>query len=129
MSSLSGPLFGIHERALNVWDRRMDVLGSNLANADTPHYKARDIDFREALSSSNKPGLDLVTTNRRHIAGGNPYSPALKYRLPMQPSEDGNTVESNVAQAAFAQNTVHYQASLSFITNKVHQLRLAIQGR
>jgi flagellar basal-body rod protein FlgB len=121
-------LFGIHARALGVWNRRMQVLASNLANTDTPNYQARDIDFKNVLSTQQPPGVALATTEPGHINGqnGDPRLGRLMYRVPMQPSQDGNTVDTQVEQAAFAENAVHYQASLTFISNKIHQLKLAI---
>jgi flagellar basal-body rod protein FlgB len=129
---MSNPsLFGIHARALGVWNRRMQVLASNLANTDTPNYQARDIDFKKVLSTEQPPGVALATTEPGHIAGqgGDARLGRLMYRVPMQPSEDGNTVNTQVEQAAFGENAVHYQASLTFISNKIHQLKLAIGDR
>lgn len=131
MSNPTTSLFGMHSRALRVWNRRMEVLASNLANADTPGYQARDIDFKQVLSTSQAPGVRLAATRSDHITdpSGDPRIGRLMYRIPMQPSQDGNTVDTQMEQAAFAQNTVHYQATLRFIGNKIRRLRVAIQGR
>jgi len=127
-------LFGIHTQALALWQRRAEVLSTNLANADTPNYQARDIDFRAALGAAGvdgntPPSLPLASTSAGHIANASTTGPdALKYRVPMQPSLDGNTVDAETEQAAFAENSVRYQASLTFINAQIRQLRTAITG-
>lgn len=132
MSLTTDNLFGINTRALNLWQRRSEVLASNLANADTPGYLARDVDFRKALASAggSDGNLALATTAPGQIgSGGSAASNApLAYQIPSQPSMDGNTVDEQVQQADFAANSVHYQASLSFITAQIHMLRTAITG-
>jgi len=125
-------LFGIHTKALDVWQRRSEVLANNLANADTPDYKARDVDFSQVLAAAGGApgtgGLALETPTAGQIGAGNPAQGGLKYRVPTQPSMDGNTVDEQVEQADFAANGVHYQASLAFITAQIHMLRTAISG-
>ena len=123
-------LFGMHTQALALWQRRAEVLSSNLANADTPGYLARDVDFRTLLSGSGGAGgtLALDTTSPDQIQPGTPFGVPLSYQVPTQPSMDGNTVDSQVEKADFAANSVHYQASLAFITAQVHMLRTAITG-
>src|ERR1700761_6994947 len=125
-------VFGIHEQALMVHDQRLGVLAANLANADTPGYKARDIDFGEVLSNvAGGTELPLEKTEPGHISFGDPSNPVadLKYRNPYQASLDGNTVEMPVEQAAFAENNVRYQASLGFINTRISELTLAINGQ
>ena len=124
---------GVHADAQKVQTQRMDVLANNLANVDTPGYKARDIDFRTALAAAGAPqgGVTLTTTDTKDIAV-NPTSEggaALKYRVPLAPSLDGNTVDSQQEQAAFADNTVHYQATLTFLSMRLHNLMTAITGQ
>ena len=123
-------LFGIHTQALALWQRRAEVLSANLANADTPKYQARDIDFRAALGAADAGGsLPLAAPTQGQIDTSSPNSAqALKYRVPMQPSLDGNTVDAETEQAAFAENSVRYQASLTFINAQIRQLRTAITG-
>ncbi len=123
-------LLGIHTNALDLWQRRSEVLANNLANADTPGFQARDIDFRQALAtaSGQAAGVGLDTTAPGHLGGGNASTGTLAYRVPTQPSMDGNTVDEQVEQAAFAANGVHYQASLSFITAQIRMMRTAITG-
>jgi len=132
MNPVPQNLFGIHTQALDLWQRRADVLANNLANADTPGYLARDIDFRKALSAAGGGGdgaLPLEAPSAGQIGSGPGTGPAaLAYRVPTQPSMDGNTVDAQVEQADFAANSVHYQASLSFITAQIRMLRTAISG-
>lgn len=134
MSPIPQNLFGIHTQALDLWQRRADVLANNLANADTPGYLARDIDFRKALAAAGGQAggdLTLETPSPGQIGnapGAGAGSAALEYRVPTQPAMDGNTVDTQVEQADFAANSVHYQASLSFITAQIHMLRTAITG-
>lgn len=132
MSLTTDNLFGISTQALNLWQRRSEVLASNMANADTPGYLARDVDFRKALASASggvDGNLALQTTAPGQIGSGSTASNApLAYQIPNQPSMDGNTVDEQVQQADFAANSVHYQASLSFITAQIHMLRTAITG-
>lgn len=131
MSLIPDNLFGIHTQALELWQRRTQVLASNLANVDTPGYLARDVDFRKALASASggSGNLALQTDAPQQIGGATTQAALpLAYRVPSQPSMDGNTVDAQVEQAAFAANGVHYQASLAFITAQIHMLRTAITG-
>ncbi len=132
MSLTPDNLFGMHTQALDLWQRRSEVLANNLANADTPNYLARDIDFRKILSDAGagaeSQGLPLSTPSPGQIDPLAQSVQQLAYRNPTQPSMDGNTVDEQVEQANFAANGVHYQASLSFITAQIHMLRTAITG-
>jgi flagellar basal-body rod protein FlgB len=129
--SMFNNIFGIHEQALMLHGERLGVLAANLANADTPGYKARDIDFGAVLSQTDgEAPLPLQMTNAAHItfSDGELPSGELKYRNPYQASLDGNTVEMPVEQAAFSENNVRYQASLNFINLTIANLTLAITG-
>jgi flagellar basal-body rod protein FlgB len=123
-------VFGIHEQALLLHGQRVSVLATNLANADTPNYKARDIDFTAVLAHSDAAPLPMSATRAAHITLNDSEAPAadLKYRNPYQASLDGNTVEMPVEQAAFSENNVRYQASLMFINLRIAELQLAING-
>ena len=125
-------IFGIHEQALLLHGQRIGVLANNMANADTPNFKARDIDFSAVLGTTgeNAP-LALSVTDGAHIIPLDDELPAgtLQYRNPYQASLDGNTVEMAVEQAAFSENNVRYQASLTFINSQIAQLQLAIAGQ
>ena len=110
-------LFGIHGAALEIRAQRMGVLAGNIANAATPGYKARDIDFAAALSAS------LGGAEGEQAIGG-----ATRFRLPVMPSLDGNTVEMATEQAAFAENAVSYSATLGFLKGRVDTITRAIRG-
>lgn len=110
-------LFGVHGAALEVRSQRMGLLASNIANASTPGFKAKDIDFKSALASvENGAGSDDAV------------SKAALYRVPTQPSMDGNTVELNQEQTAFAENAVQYQTTLSFLNGRIGQITRALKG-
>lgn len=122
-------LFGIHVQALSVRSQRMNIIASNLANADTPGYTARDIDFREVLAGQQTAALGTHRTHARHLAGTYAAPDArLKYRVPLQPSMDGNTVDAQFEQTAFADNAVRYQASLMFLNGRIRGISEAITG-
>ena len=110
-------LFGIHGTALALRSQRMGILASNIANAATPGYKARDIDFAAALKASTGGASDEAA-----IAG------ATRYRVPTMPSMDGNTVEMMTEQTAFAENAVGYSATLQFIKGRVETITRALKG-
>jgi flagellar basal-body rod protein FlgB len=124
-------IFGIHEQALILHGQRIGVLANNLANADTPNYKARDIDFTAILGATDETPLAMSITHAGQVAPLEGELPAgeLKYRNPYQASLDGNTVEMAVEQAAFAENNVRYQASLQFVNSQIAELQLAIAGQ
>jgi flagellar basal-body rod protein FlgB len=125
-------VFGIHEQALLLQGQRLGVLATNLANADTPGYKARDIDFSAVLSQTQgETELPLQATDAAHITFGDSELPPgeLKYRNPYQASLDGNTVEMPVEQAAFSESNVRYQASLNFINLTISAVQFAIAGQ
>lgn len=127
---------GVAAQALKVQGKRMEVLADNLANVDTPNYKARDIDFKAALAQAGSPDapLQLTTTSSGQIGGASgsddpAISGALKYRVPLAPSLDGNTVDAQMEQAAFADNTVRYQATITFLSSRLKNLMTAITGQ
>lgn len=124
---------GIHADALRVRSQRAELLASNMANADTPNYKARDIDFQSAMKMavSGSPQVShMETTHSNHInvSTGQFNSPAMQYRATIQDSLDGNTVDEQIEQAQFMQNSVQYQASLNFLGAKFRGLLSAIKG-
>lgn len=123
---------GIHEQALYIRTRRHALISSNIANADTPNYKAKDIDFQSVLqgmAGMNK-GEQLTMTHAGHIQpnGATAADAEELYRVPFHASLDGNTVDQQVEKAEFAQNSVQYQASLQFLTGKFQGLIKAIKG-
>jgi len=116
---------------LSVYSKRSSVLASNLANANTPGYKAKDIDFKAALSQAGgEQQVALRTTRGNHITGtGSGMSnPEILYRTPLQPSLDGNTVDSQQEKARFTENAIRYQSTLTFLGGKFKGLKLAIKG-
>ncbi len=130
---------GVHAASLRLREQRTELLARNLANADTPGFKARDMDFGAALAATH-PGTatagTLQATQARHY-GTSTTTPALepgsteaflRYRTPLAPSLDGNTVDAQLEQAAFADNAVRYQATLSFVSSKFRSLMTAITG-
>lgn len=155
MQSVLDRYLGIHTQALTLESQRLQVLASNLANADTPNYKARDIDFKAALSAADPSSaangataLPLATTHPNDLTsagtpagaaaageGGTASSSslpsaesALKYRVPLAPALDGNTVDEQLEQSAFAENSVRYQATLSFLNDKLRTLMSALSS-
>ncbi|MEH6558606.1 MAG: flagellar basal body rod protein FlgB [Oceanicoccus sp.] len=123
---------GIHEKALHVRTVRAEVLANNLVNADTPGFKARDIDFKSALNSqmaSQSASNGVVATNSRHIgASSQSFQAELLYRTPLQPSLDGNTVEEQVEMSRFSKNMMDFQASFQLLNSKFKGLQNAIKG-
>ena len=122
-----------HVEALNLRALRQQVLASNIANADTPGYKARDIDFGKSLEAAlagRTQTTSLATTAERHLTAGQQGAaggPVL-YRKPVQPSLDGNTVDMDVERAQFAENAIHFEANLMFINSQLKTMLAAIQG-
>lgn len=102
---------GVHPQAVKLRLERTELLTANLANVDTPNFKAKDIDFAREMQRANNAVVDV------------------QYRVPMQPSEDGNTVELNSEQARFSQNSMDYQSSLTFLNLQISGIREAIEGK
>lgn len=122
--------------AMGLRAERQQVLANNIANADTPNYRARDFDFAAELASSlsegrtGNGGMALATTSQRHLRASfsTTSSRELLYRVPDQPSLDGNTVDMDRERAQFADNSVRYQASLTFLNNRLQSLKTAMQS-
>ena len=125
-------VFGVHTRALELYAQRSSILAANIANADTPNYKARDIDFKGILSRASAKKADasrMTATQPGHIGlSGMEFATERFYRQPDQPALDGNTVEVQKEQAAFADNSMRYMATLRFITGRVQGMMLALKG-
>ncbi|MEO8723647.1 MAG: flagellar basal body rod protein FlgB [Sphingobium sp.] len=115
---LEDGLFGVHGKALELRSQRLNLLASNIANASTPGYKARDIDFEAALKDATDKG-DSAT---------NAANSAMGYRIPLQPSLDGNTVELSTEQTLFAENAVKYSTTLSFLEARINTVTRALRG-
>jgi flagellar basal-body rod protein FlgB len=119
---------GIHAKALPIRGERARLLASNLANADTPGYLATDINFQETLRNELDGKSILQTTNAAHFSTPGGQGPEVLYRNPYQPSIDGNTVDTQIEQAAFAENALGYEASLRFLDSRISGLIQAIKG-
>ncbi|HEY9091470.1 flagellar basal body rod protein FlgB [Parasphingorhabdus sp.] len=110
-------IFGIYGDALALQSQRMNMLASNIANAATPNYKARDLDFDKAIAAL-ADGEPLADSTDQHIG----------YRIPLSPALDGNTVELSTEQTLFAENAVQYRTTLSFLEGRIGTLRRAMVG-
>ncbi|MBA1262537.1 flagellar basal body rod protein FlgB [Stutzerimonas sp. NM35] len=124
---------GIHEKALGFRAQRAEVLANNIANADTPNYKARDLDFSAVLAeqnSKNQSGFGVAVTSSRHIAaeGMEIADPGLRFRTPTHASLDQNTVDMQVEQATYAENAIDFQASFTLLNSKFKGLISALRG-
>lgn len=144
---------GIHPQALQLESQRNELLAANLANVDTPNYKARDLDFRSALAAASGDTTGAAGTLPLRAPTGSGSASAgtgaagsaaavnaapgsvkgldptlVQYRVPMAPALDGNTVDEQLEQAAFAENSVHYQATLTFLNSALRDLMTAITG-
>lgn len=123
-----GDYLNLHATALTVRAKRTQVLASNIANAATPNFKARDIDFQAMINRVEGSG-PLKSTDARHFRVSMEASAdRMKYRTPVNPSRDGNTVEMNVEQMEFSENVIRYQTTLTFLNNKISGLKSAIRG-
>ena len=118
---------GVHAQALGLRSQRMEVLARNIANADTPHFKAKDIDFRSVLKQTREDALNSTHNMHMKIAMEEDSS-GEKYRVPFNASFDGNTVEMNVEQAKFGQVAADYQTTLNILENRVSGIRRALRG-
>jgi len=115
---VASDLFGVHGAALELRSQRLAMLASNIANAATPNYKARDIDFDKAL--------DLATSKGQGV--GKALAGATGYRVPLESSLDGNTVELNTEQTIFAENAMKYRTTLSFLQGRISTVMQALKG-
>lgn len=129
-----GDEFSFYKTALDLRQQRQEVLAANIANADTPNYKARDFDFSQALKGAmhdklSLPNTKLSLTSTNHIAAAAKAAPSadLLYRQPLQPSLDGNTVDMDAERMAFAENTMHYQSNLNVLSQRIKTLMAALQ--
>jgi flagellar basal-body rod protein FlgB len=118
----------LHSQALELRSRRTELVAANLANADTPNYKARDLDFKEAMASAMGADRPLKVTHAAHLQAPGHDPDELLYRTPTQMSLDGNSVDAEREKAVFADNALRYQASLRFLGSRVQGLLTAIKG-
>ena len=133
VSKLENALF-FQQQALGLRAHRQQVLAANIANSDTPNYKARDVNFKDALHGAlagrvGQP-LALSASSSRHLGGQSVAAPAgVLYRPEQQASVDGNTVDMDVERASFAANALQYEASITFINGMLRTMQTAIQGQ
>lgn len=118
MSIRIDSLLSVHAQALELRAQRSEILAANLANEDTPGFQARDLDFAAEMQRL-QAGTGLETR----------LAPKKLYRVPSQPSQDGNTVELSVEQAQFSRNAMDFETSLTFLSMQVRSLKQAIEGR
>lgn len=125
----------LHHQALSLRVARQELLSSNVANADTPNFKAKDIDFASVLHEKlapmalNKVNLNATSPLHIHSAAQGILGDSILYRVPLQPSADGNTVDMDMERTRFADNSIKYDASITFINNEFKNLMLAMQER
>lgn len=120
---------GIHPNAMQLRAARAEILANNLANSDTPNFKARDMDFNAMLNAESRRSLPLTVTNPSHQRGTIDTNSELLYRNPYQPSIDGNTVDSQMEQSFYTDNALRYDASFQFLNGKFKGLSSAIKGQ
>jgi flagellar basal-body rod protein FlgB len=119
-------IFGIHETAVNARQRRMGLLGENIANADTPNYKAKDLDFKQLFGKEQT--MSARRTHSLHMDHGPSSRNGLVFRVPDNPAADGNTVELNFQQAEFGKESARYSATLQFLENRISGVKRALRG-
>ena len=127
MKSLDS-LLKFHQQALSLHSERQKLIASNIANADTPGFKARDIDFVSALKNAQASQSKLQAPGMKPMGDKGPMNTELMYRSAVQRSADGNTVDIDVERAQFAENAVRYEAQTMFLTSQIKSMLAAIQG-
>ncbi|MBI5918063.1 MAG: flagellar basal body rod protein FlgB [Nitrosomonadales bacterium] len=137
MTSRIDQAFQFHQTALSLRAARQELLASNITNADTPNYKAKDIDFASALQGamagrSGTGSVSMAVTSPRHIeapaTGSGLFGAQVMYRSVIQPSADGNTVDMDVERGQFADNALRYEASVKFVSDEGKDVLAALQG-
>lgn len=126
--------FRNQESALKMRAYRQEILASNIVNADTPNFKARDFDFKAAYESARagQQTASLATSNPRHLQPSTTidlFAPELKYRNERQPSIDGNTVEMDTEMKEFTDNAIRYQAAVTFMQRRIESMKTALTGQ
>lgn len=120
-------IFGVSPSVLSIRSQRMELISSNVANADTPGYKAVDIDFGDALAKAQAGASGLDVRNKLHFEMGGGQAD-IRYRVPWQTSLDGNTVETSHEHSEFMDNAIRYQASINFLEGRIKSVLLALRG-
>ena len=119
-------IFGVHEQAVQLRQRRISLLCENIANADTPNFKAKDLDFKALMN--NERSMSARRTHDMHIDHKLGNKSGLVYRVHNNPAADGNTVELNFQQAEFGKESARYTATLQFLENRIGGVRRALRG-
>lgn len=128
MSSFSN-IFGLHEQALNLRQERMRLLSENIANAETPHYKSRDLDFKAAMNAASQMSrVSIDQTHASHVGPSIAEGNHVVFRVPMNTAADGNTVELHHQQTEFGKESSRYMATVQFIENRIGGIRRALRG-
>ena len=121
--------FGVHDNALLLFERRTQLISENIANVDTPGYKARDINFDQVLQNQRNESVKLQASHSGHInTAQSAFSENIEFRQVEQSAADGNTVDLQKEKAAFAENAVRYQTTLQFLSRKISGLKTAFRG-
>ena len=123
--------FGVHAKALLMRSARAELLASNMANTDTPNYKAKDFDFNQAMQAASTSIVAMSQSDRRHLGNGSQtrlQNAQLQFRVPAQPTLDGNTVDPDIERSEFMENAIMYQTSLRFLNGRISGLLTAIRG-
>lgn len=120
--------FGVHAKALQVREQRSAMIANNLANIDTPNYRAKDIDFKQVLNQFSTGSVKLETSREGHLQQSDSLIMATKFRQNDQASLDGNTVDKDIETTEFARNAMQYQASLNFLNSKIQTVMTALKG-
>ncbi|GLX83671.1 flagellar basal body rod protein FlgB [Thalassotalea eurytherma] len=122
--------FGLHAQGMLVRSKRAEVIASNIANADTPGYKAQGMDFKAAMTQAAKnQQMNMSRTNEKHFNTNMSMNDGVDYRVQNQPDTgDGNTVDVQVERNLYLQNSLEYQASVQFLNSKIKGLKKAITG-
>jgi flagellar basal-body rod protein FlgB len=127
--NLLNNMMGMQEQTLQLKARRLEVIAQNIANADTPNYKARDIDFKSVLGAAQQQETAMDATKSGHYASGQELSPdGMRFRTPFNTSFDGNTVEMSLEQAQYGKAAGDYQATLNFLQSRIGGIRKALKG-
>ena len=122
-------MMGVQEQTLQLKARRLEVIAQNIANADTPNYKARDIDFKAVLGAAQQEDTAMEATKAGHYASAQALSPdGMRFRTPFNTSFDGNTVEMSLEQAQYGKAAGDYQATLNFLQSRISGIRKALKG-
>ncbi|GAA6134899.1 flagellar basal body rod protein FlgB [Oceaniserpentilla sp. 4NH20-0058] len=120
---------GIHPQTMQLRASRAEILANNLANADTPNFKARDMDFNAVLEGESRRSLKMQVTDSSHLEGTVKAETDLLFRNPYQPAIDGNTVDSQMEQSFYTENALRYNASFEFLSSKFKGLKNAIKAQ